>query len=63
MIWACACLRCCQGGRWRGSFGVEWLLVKDVPNAALRHLTLPNCGGRPLPASRDTQEVPAAQVS
>lgn len=41
----------------------QWLLVKDVPNAVLRHLRLPNNQMRPFPHSRDTQEVPYTQVT
>lgn len=32
-IWA-------DGHRWKGLFHVQWLIVKDVPNARLRHIVL-----------------------
>ena len=44
--------------KWRGQFGVRWIYVKDVPNAALRHIRLENNENKPVTNSRDTQEVP-----
>ncbi|WFD19794.1 hypothetical protein MCAP1_002030 [Malassezia caprae] len=50
-IWA-------DGTRWKGLFHVHWLLVKDVPNAQLRHIILHNTADvRPVTKSRDTQEL------
>lgn len=40
----------------------QWLVVKDVPNRVLRHIRLPNNADWPITHSRDTQEVPPAQV-
>ena len=45
--------------KWRGQFTVKWIYVKDVPNAALRHIRLENNENKPVTNSRDTQEVPA----
>lgn len=51
-IWA-------EARRWRGLFRVRWLLVKDVPNAQLRHILLTNTDEKkPVTQSRDTQELP-----
>lgn len=44
--------------KWRGQFSVKWIYVKDVPNAALRHIRLENNENKPVTNSRDTQEVP-----
>ena len=44
--------------RWKGLFRVRWLLVKDVPNAHLRHIRLTNTNeNKPVTQSRDTQEL------
>lgn len=43
--------------KWRGQFTVKWIYVKDVPNAALRHIRLENNENKPVTNSRDTQEV------
>lgn len=45
--------------KWQGEFSVKWLYVKDVPNNALRHITLENNEDKPVTNSRDTQEVPS----
>jgi hypothetical protein len=47
---------------WKGTFRLRWLMVKDVPNSYLRHITLANNNHKPLTHSRDTQEVPPHQV-
>lgn len=47
----------CQD-KWKGKFQVKWIYVKDVPNDALRHITLENNENKPVTNSRDTQEVP-----
>jgi YTH domain-containing family protein len=44
--------------KWKGSFGVKWIYVKDVPNAQLRHIRLENNENKPVTNSRDTQDVP-----
>jgi len=44
--------------KWKGSFRVKWLYVKDVPNTQLRHIRLENNENKPVTNSRDTQEVP-----
>ena len=38
-------------------FGVIWTHVKDVPNAALRHVRIPDNDHRPVTTSRDAQEI------
>jgi hypothetical protein len=43
--------------KWKGTFGVRWIFVKDVPNSQLRHIKLENNEGKPVTNSRDTQEV------
>ncbi|PWN93795.1 YTH-domain-containing protein [Acaromyces ingoldii] len=51
-IWA-------QEGKWKGTFKVKWIFVKDVPNNRMRHIRLtntPEC--KPVTQSRDTQELP-----
>lgn len=42
--------------RWGGAFEVEWLFVKDVPSAVLRHFSMLN--GAPITRSRDAREMP-----
>lgn len=44
--------------KWKGSFHVKWIYVKDVPNPQLRHIRLENNENKPVTNSRDTQEVP-----
>ncbi|XP_046362486.1 YTH domain-containing family protein 1-like isoform X1 [Haliotis cracherodii] len=44
--------------KWKGSFEVKWIYVKDVPNSQLRHIRLENNENKPVTNSRDTQEVP-----
>ncbi|KAJ3293772.1 hypothetical protein HK104_004207 [Borealophlyctis nickersoniae] len=43
--------------KWKGSFRVKWIFVKDVPNAALRHLRVVTNENKPVTNSRDTQEL------
>lgn len=45
--------------KWQGEFSVKWIYVKNVPNGALRHITLENNEDKPVTNSRDTQEVPS----
>ncbi|GJP63490.1 hypothetical protein CLOP_g20558 [Closterium sp. NIES-67] len=47
--------------RWNGRFNVRWHIIKDVPNALLRHIAVPANDNKPVTNSRDTQEVPQAQ--
>lgn len=47
--------------KWKGSFKVKWIYVKDVPNQPLRHIKLENNENKPVTNSRDTQEVPNAK--
>ncbi|CAI5510275.1 unnamed protein product [Closterium sp. Naga37s-1] len=47
--------------RWNGRFSVRWHVIKDVPNALLRHIVVPANDNKPVTNSRDTQEVPQAQ--
>eukprot|EP00331_Platyophrya_macrostoma_P004386 CAMPEP_0176425438 /NCGR_PEP_ID=MMETSP0127-20121128/11387_1 /TAXON_ID=938130 /ORGANISM="Platyophrya macrostoma, Strain WH" /LENGTH=338 /DNA_ID=CAMNT_0017806595 /DNA_START=1 /DNA_END=1017 /DNA_ORIENTATION=- len=49
-----------QNHKWRGSFEISWIYIKDVPNQELRHLKNEMNEGKPVPNSRDTQEVPNA---
>lgn len=47
-----------QDGKWKGTFKVRWVYVKDLPNNQLRHIRLtntPEC--KPVTQSRDTQEL------
>ena len=46
-----------QQDKWNGCFPLKWHIVKDVPNNALRHITLENNENKPVTNSRDTQEV------
>ncbi|TYG47144.1 hypothetical protein ES288_D11G314600v1 [Gossypium darwinii] len=46
-----------QQDKWTGCFPVKWHIVKDVPNASLRYITLKNNENKPVTNSRDTQEV------
>ena len=43
--------------KWRGTFQVKWIYVKDVPNGRLKHISMPNNENKPVTNSRDTQEV------
>ncbi|EAU88768.2 high-glucose-regulated protein 8 [Coprinopsis cinerea okayama7 len=44
--------------KWKGVFKVKWIFVRDIPNAALRHIKLNNTQERkPVTNSRDTQEL------
>ena len=63
-----------QQAKWSGKFTLRWHCVKDVPNAALRHILLASAASPPAPGSpagdaqpqppkpvtnsRDAQEVP-----
>uniref|UniRef100_A0A1L8DBZ4 Putative yth domain protein n=1 Tax=Nyssomyia neivai TaxID=330878 RepID=A0A1L8DBZ4_9DIPT len=44
--------------KWKGTFKVRWVYVKDVPNTQLRHIRLENNENKAVTNSRDTQEVP-----
>lgn len=46
-----------QVDKWSGFFPVNWHVVKDIPNAQLRHIILENNDNRPVTFTRDTQEV------
>ncbi|PON44147.1 YTH domain containing protein [Parasponia andersonii] len=46
-----------QQSKWNGYFPVKWHIIKDVPNAQLRHIILENNENKPVTNSRDTQEV------
>jgi hypothetical protein len=46
-----------QQSKWSGYFPVKWHIIKDVPNAQLRHIILENNENKPVTNSRDTQEV------
>ncbi|XP_058118954.1 YTH domain-containing family protein isoform X2 [Anopheles coustani] len=47
--------------KWKGTFKVRWIYVKDVPNSHLRHIRLENNENKSMTNSRDTQEVPNAK--
>ena len=47
-----------QDGKWKGTFKVRWIYVKDLPNNQLRHIRLTNTAEcKPVTQSRDTQEL------
>ncbi|KAL5566423.1 hypothetical protein UlMin_029587, partial [Ulmus minor] len=46
-----------QVDKWNGFFPVKWHIVKDIPNAQLRHIILENNENRPVTFTRDTQEI------
>lgn len=47
-----------QEGKWKGTFQVKHIFVKDVPNRELRHIKLPNNPeNKSVTQSRDTQEL------
>lgn len=46
-----------QRSRWKGKFVVQWILVKDVPNAVFKTIRCQNNEGKPVTNSRDTQEL------
>lgn len=46
-----------QLDKWSGFFPVKWHIIKDIPNAQLRHILLENNGNRPVTYTRDTQEI------
>ncbi|TPX39147.1 hypothetical protein SeLEV6574_g07408 [Synchytrium endobioticum] len=46
-----------QGQKYRGTFAVRWIFVKDIPNSVLRHLRVVNNENKPVTNSRDTQEL------
>lgn len=47
-----------QEGKWKGTFQVRHIFVKDVPNRELRHIKLPNNPeNKSVTQSRDTQEL------
>ncbi|KAN0061790.1 hypothetical protein ACQY0O_005783 [Thecaphora frezii] len=49
-----------QDGKWKGTFKVRWIFVKDLPNNQLRHIRLHNTPEvKPVTQSRDTQELTA----
>jgi hypothetical protein len=47
--------------KWQGSFRVDWIYIKDIPNKDLNDIRLPNNEGKPVTYSRDTQEIPYVQ--
>ena len=49
-----------QEGRWTAQFSLKWIFVKDVPNAAFKHLNNPLNKNNVVTFARDTQEMPAA---
>lgn len=47
-----------QEGKWKGTFAVRHIFVKDIPNRELRHIKLPNSPeNKSVTQSRDTQEL------
>ena len=51
-----------QRDKWPGCFRVRWHYVKDVPNAALRHIRLVESDRKPVTNARDAQEVAPSQA-
>jgi len=47
-----------QSQKWKGVFSISWIYIKDVPNRELKHLKNELNEDKPVPNSRDTQEVP-----
>jgi hypothetical protein len=47
-----------QSHKWKGVFKISWIYIKDIPNKELRHLKNEFNEGKPVPNSRDCQEVP-----
>jgi len=43
--------------KWKGSFSVLWIFIKDIPNPQFRHIRLTNNENKPVTNSRDAQEV------
>ncbi|KAJ3021999.1 hypothetical protein HKX48_007278 [Thoreauomyces humboldtii] len=46
-----------QGKQYKGVFEVRWIFLKDIPNAAVRHLKVSTNENKPVSNSRDTQEL------
>ena len=46
-----------QQDKWTESFSVRWHIIKDIPNAQLRHIILENNDNKHVTNSRDTQDV------
>ncbi|XP_026683755.1 YTH domain-containing family protein, partial [Diaphorina citri] len=44
--------------KWKGQFRVQWIYVKDVPNAHLKNIILETNENKPVTYCRDTTEVP-----
>ena len=51
-----------QRDKWPGCFDVAWHYVKDVPNAALRHIRLVESDRKPVTNARDAQEIAPNQA-
>ena len=51
-----------QRDKWPGCFDVDWHYVKDVPNAALRHIRLVESDRKPVTNARDAQEIAPNQA-
>lgn len=47
-----------QNHKWRGSFEISWIFIKDIPNKEFRHLKNELNEDKPVTNSRDTQEIP-----
>ncbi|XP_037032369.1 YTH domain-containing family protein isoform X3 [Bradysia coprophila] len=47
--------------KWKGTFKVKWIFVKDVPMREFKSIRLENNEDKPVTNSRDTQEVPNAK--
>ncbi|XP_047339945.1 YTH domain-containing family protein 3-like isoform X2 [Impatiens glandulifera] len=50
-----------QVDRWNGFFPVKWHVLKDIPNAKLRHIILKNNDNKDVTFTRDTQEIELEQ--
>jgi len=47
-----------QSHKWKGQMKISWVYIKDIPNRELKHLKNDLNEGKPVPNSRDCQEVP-----
>ena len=48
----------CIKDKWRGTFNVDWIFIKEVPNCKFKTIRLENNENHPVTFSRDTQEIP-----
>ena len=48
---------CWAQDKWSGTFAIQWVFIKDIPNNLFRHILLANNENKPVTNSRDTQEI------